>query len=118
MPLFADVLIALSEGAGVALATVVGVSGSTPRHLGARMAVASDGRTWGTIGGGRIEAEVVEAAKQVADGGPPVTVKHHLVRDLAMCCGGSMELAIAPVAPSQAVIIGVVAARASLSSWP
>jgi competence ComEA-like helix-hairpin-helix protein len=26
-------------------------------------------------------------------------IRHHLVRDLAMCCGGAMELVIAPLAP-------------------
>jgi xanthine dehydrogenase accessory factor len=107
----AEVLAALADGAPVALATVVGVSGSTPRHLGARMAIAEDGRTWGTIGGGRVEVEVVAAGRVIAGGGPAVRVEHHLVRDLAMCCGGSMELAIGPAAPSRDVIAEVVAAR-------
>ena len=109
---FAEVLAAVAAGAPVALATVIGVRGSTPRHLGARMAIAADGRIWGTIGGGRIEAEVVAAGRAVAAGGPAVTVEHHLVRDLAMCCGGAMQLAIAPAAPSADAIAEVVAARA------
>ena len=75
------------------------------------MAIAEDGRTWGTIGGGRVELEVVAAGREVAGGAPAVRVKHHLVRDLAMCCGGSMELAIGPAAPSREVIAEVVAAR-------
>jgi xanthine dehydrogenase accessory factor len=109
---FAEVLAAVAAGAPVALATVIGVRGSTPRHLGARMAIAADGRTWGTIGGGRIEAEVVAAGRAVAAGGRAVTVEHHLVRDLAMCCGGAMQLAIAPAAASADAIAEVVAARA------
>jgi len=108
----AEVLTALAAGTPVALATVVGVRGSTPRHLGARMAIAADGRTWGTIGGGRVEVEVVTAGAAVAAGGAPVRAEHHLVRDLAMCCGGSMELAIGPAAPSRAVIEALLAARA------
>jgi xanthine dehydrogenase accessory factor len=109
---FSDVLTALAAGTSVALATVVGARGSTPRHLGARMAVAADGTTWGTIGGGRIEVEVVASARAVAGGAPPVRVEHHLVRDLAMCCGGAMELAIGPAAPSREAIAALVAARA------
>jgi xanthine dehydrogenase accessory factor len=98
---FAAVLRALDSGRQVAIAAVTGASGSTPRHLGARMAVASDGEQWGTVGGGKIEQLVVEAAKQVAAGGEPRVVRQHLVRDLAMCCGGSMEVAITPAAASR-----------------
>src|SRR4051794_24946798 len=98
--LFGQVLNALRAGRGVALTTVVGTSGSTPRHPGARMAVDDAGASWGTIGGGRIELEVTAAAREVASGAAPRRVKHHLVRDLAMCCGGTMEVAIASAAAS------------------
>lgn len=101
---FAAALRALDERRGVAIAAVTGARGSTPRHLGARMAVAADGEQWGTVGGGRIEALVVSAAKEVAAGAPPRVVRQHLVRDLAMCCGGSMEVAITPAAASRAAI--------------
>ena len=108
--LFAQVLAALDEGRGVALATVTATKGSTPRHVGARMAVVDDGPTIGTIGGGRIEAEVVAAAAAVAAGGGARRVEHHLVRDLAMCCGGAMSLVVAPAAPSRAAIEGALGA--------
>jgi xanthine dehydrogenase accessory factor len=99
--LLAHILTELDAGRPVVLATVVACSGSTPRHPGARMALGQDERAWGTIGGGRIELEVTRSARQVLAGGPAVRVRHHLVRDLAMCCGGSMELVIAPVASSR-----------------
>jgi len=104
LDLFAEVLRALDAGRGVAIAAVTGASGSTPRHLGARMAVADDGEQWGTIGGGKIEQLVAQAAKEVAGGAAPRVVRQHLVRDLAMCCGGTMEVAITPAAASRAVI--------------
>ena len=113
MKLLAQVLDALDDGRPLALATVTATSGSTPRHVGARMAVDADGRTWGTIGGGRIELEVTAAAREVAAGAPARRVRHHLVRDLAMCCGGSMELVIAAARPSAAAIAAALdAARA------
>lgn len=102
---------ALERGRGIAIATVVGVKGSTPRHLGARMVVADDGEQWGTIGGGKIEQVVVAAAREVAGGAPPRVVHQHLVRDLAMCCGGSMEIAITPGAPSRAAIAEAAATQ-------
>ncbi|MDB4955948.1 MAG: xanthine dehydrogenase accessory protein XdhC [Myxococcales bacterium] len=109
--LFAVALHALDSGRGVAIAAVTGASGSTPRHLGARMVVAADGEQWGTIGGGRIEALVFEAAKEVAGGAAARVVRQHLVRDLAMCCGGSMEVAITPAAASRDVIAKLAGAR-------
>lgn len=115
---FAAALAALDRGRGVAIAAVTGASGSTPRHLGARMAVAADGEQWGTVGGGRIEALVVAAAKEVAAGAAPRVVRQHLVRDLAMCCGGSMEVAITPAASSRAAIEQLVAPAAGTARRP
>jgi len=114
MPLldvFAAALSALDAGRGVAIAAVTGATGSTPRHLGARMVVADDGEQWGTIGGGKIEALVVAAAKEVAGGGEPRVVRQNLIRDLAMCCGGAMEVAITPAGPSRDALTMLAASR-------
>lgn len=109
---FAAALRALEAGRGVALATVVEAKGSTPRHLGARMAVAEDGEQWGTIGGGRIEQLVHGAAREVAGGAPARTVRQHLVRDLAMCCGGAMGVVLTPAAASRDVLAALGALHA------
>src|SRR5215470_7983221 len=107
---FTQALRALDGGRGVALACVIGARGSTPRHLGARMAVADDGEQWGTVGGGRIEQLVVAAAREVAGGAAPRVVRQHLVRDLAMCCGGSMEVVVTPAAGSREAIAALAGA--------
>ncbi len=99
-------------GEPLALATVVAVAGSAPRHPGAKMLVHADGSSFGTIGGGRVEEEVRRVAMEVAAGAPARLVTHHLVRDLAMCCGGSMELYLEPVAPSADALDQVLAALA------
>jgi xanthine dehydrogenase accessory factor len=107
---FTQALRALDGGRGVAIACVIGAHGSTPRHLGARMAVTADGEQWGTVGGGRIEQLVVAAGREVAAGAAPRVVRQHLVRDLAMCCGGSMEVVVTPAAGSRAAIEALIAA--------
>ncbi len=104
LDLFAIARRVLDDGRQVAIASVIGATGSTPRHVGARMMVADDGQHWGTIGGGRIEQLVVAAAGEVARGAVPRVVRQHLVRDLAMCCGGSMEVAITPARESRSTI--------------
>jgi len=108
---FTQALRALDAGRGVAIACVIGAHGSTPRHLGARMAVADDGEQWGTVGGGRIEQLVAGAARDVAGGAAPRVVRQHLVRDLAMCCGGSMEVVVTPGAGSREALAAVTADR-------
>ncbi len=108
---FAAALRALDDGRGVAIAAVVGARGSTPRHLGARMAVSAEGEQWGTIGGGKIEALVVDAARLVAGGEPARVIRRHLIRDLAMCCGGAMEVAITPAAASREVLEVLASSR-------
>ena len=64
-----DVLRAIEDGRArgerMALATVVGVTGSTYRREGARLLVPAEGRPVGTISGGCLEGEVREAAVQV-----------------------------------------------------
>ncbi len=112
MSLFAEVLRALDAGRSAALATVVAAGGSTPRHVGARMVVFADGTAHDTIGGGRIELAVMQAGQAVAAGAPATRVRHHLVRDLAMCCGGWMDIVVAPAAPDRAVLAAAAAAIA------
>jgi xanthine dehydrogenase accessory factor len=92
-----EILRVASEGRA-ALATVIRTAGSAPRRAGAHMAVRADGTIGGSVGGGRIELEVIEVARKVAEGSEPAQrVKKHLTHELAMCCGGQMELWIEPL---------------------
>ena len=60
--IWAEALRTLERGQPFALATVVNVRGSTPREVGAKMIVRTDGQ-FGTIGGGCGEAEVFRKAR-------------------------------------------------------
>ncbi|HLW70110.1 MAG TPA: XdhC family protein [Candidatus Binataceae bacterium] len=81
-----------------ALATVIGVRGSTPREVGAKMIVRSDGQ-FGTIGGGCGEAEVFRKARLLLDEGVGARLAEvDLTGDLDQqeigTCGGIMEVFI------------------------
>lgn len=83
------------ERPSAALATVTGRSGSAPQVVGARLLLWRDGdreHTLGTVGGGAIEAQVLDACRRALQSGRPNTVSADLIRDLGMCCGGSMEV--------------------------
>jgi xanthine dehydrogenase accessory factor len=112
MLLFRTALELVDAGERPVLATVIDAGGSTPRHRGAHMLVREDGEIVGTIGGGRVEHEVVSAAREVAAGGPARRARWHLVRDLAMCCGGAMELYLEPVPQSRDALAQVLDAIA------
>jgi xanthine dehydrogenase accessory factor len=84
-------------GQPAALATVIAKGGSAPRSSGARMLVRADGSTCGTIGGGAVEWEVMQAAQRVIRLQRAERYIVHLTRDLGMCCGGEMEFYIEPL---------------------
>ena len=94
------------EGRHFALATVTESRGFTPRKAGAHMLVAADGRTFGTIGGGAIELEVVREARSLLDAGGSASVfKKHLTQELGMCCGGEMAVFIEAVEAPPALFL-------------
>ncbi len=85
----------LSRGEALALVTVIGSSGSTPRELGAKMLVLPDGSTVGTIGGGRLEAQAAaDAARALKDGTSRAASYELEPKALGMYCGGRVEVFI------------------------
>jgi xanthine dehydrogenase accessory factor len=94
-----------SEQKSAALCIVVETKGSTPRKKGAKMIVFSDGSVYGTIGGGSLEKEVTEKAIKLIPAGKPVKLAFELEMDLGMHCGGSAEVYIEPLNPSQRLVI-------------
>lgn len=61
------------------------------------MIVYENGKIDGTIGGGALEKLVIEQAQDVLKNNTSKIVTHNLVKDLAMCCGGTVELFIEPI---------------------
>ncbi|MFT3923459.1 MAG: XdhC/CoxI family protein [Myxococcales bacterium] len=82
----------LTQGQTGALATVVRVAGSTPQKPGARMLLLPDDSTLGTVGGGAIEQAVLAALQKARESGGSELLVRELGQDLAMCCGGRMEI--------------------------
>lgn len=65
------------------------------------MLILSNGEVVGTVGGGCVEAEVWQEAKEVLKTGEPKLLTFSLTADLAadsgMICGGIMDMFIEPV---------------------
>ncbi|HVO20691.1 MAG TPA: XdhC/CoxI family protein [Anaeromyxobacter sp.] len=92
-----------------ALATIVNVSGSIPSFKSAKMLVGEEGTLVGTIGGGCVEAEVVQAAREVIAEERPRTLRFDLNQnpryDTGLLCGGSLEIFVEPVLPAAVVYV-------------
>ena len=82
----------LEAGRRVGLASLLATRGSMPRHEGARLAVAVDGRLLGTVGGGAIEQLAIERARATQTGGESSLEWYHTGD--AMACGGDALLAV------------------------
>ncbi|MEI6154418.1 MAG: XdhC/CoxI family protein [Deltaproteobacteria bacterium] len=95
----------LAQGKPGALATIVSRVGATPRDAGAKVFIGEDGKIYGTIGGGCMEAEVWQHAKTVIASGEAKSLRYSLngrtVEDEGMICGGTAEIFLEPVTLKQ-----------------
>lgn len=88
-----------------ALAIVTESKGSAPRKSGAKMIVKADGSITGTIGGGKMEMEVVDAALAAIARGAPATLSLALTEEYGHVCGGSLTIYIEPLGLAPRLVI-------------
>jgi xanthine dehydrogenase accessory factor len=103
MDVYEEIVKLRRDGRRGAVATIVSVQGSVPSFRTAKMLVRDDGSISGTIGGGCVEAEVWQAAKEVMEQEKPRTLKFNLNHDpkldTGLVCGGALEIFVEPVLP-------------------
>ncbi|HKX08849.1 MAG TPA: XdhC family protein [Stellaceae bacterium] len=84
------------QGKGVALATVVTTWGSSPRPVGAKLAVDQHGKFVGSVSGGCVEGAVIgEALEAIKDGKPRLLdfgVSNEQAWDVGLACGGKIQV--------------------------
>ena len=80
----------------VAVATLVDVRGSSARELGATFAVSDHGELLGAIGGGCVEAALVDEAREVMHDRKTRSVSYGLSEreagDVGLACGGALTI--------------------------
>ena len=103
MDIYEEIVKLQREGRRGALATIVNVRGSIPSFRSAKMLVRDDGSIAGTIGGGCVEGEVWQAAREVMASERPRSLSFDLNQDpkydSGLVCGGTLEIFVEPVLP-------------------
>jgi len=109
MDIYEEIVKLRQEGRRGAIATIVNVRGSIPSFETAKMLVRDDGSIMGTIGGGCVEAEVWQAAREVMESEKPRSMTFNLNQDpkydTGLVCGGTLDIFIEPVLPPAALYI-------------
>ena len=109
MDIYEEIVKLRQEGRRGAVATIVNVRGSIPSFETAKMLVRDDGSIVGTIGGGCVEAEVWQAAREVMESEKPRSLTFNLNEnpkyDTGLVCGGTLDIFIEPVLPPASLYI-------------
>lgn len=120
MDIFDEIVRLRKLGQKCAVATIVEVNGSIPSFESAKILVREDGSMIGTIGGGCVEAEVWNAAREVIETEKPRHLTFTLGQDAAydngLICGGQLNVFVEAVIPQpRAIIFGAGHVSKSLS---
>jgi len=99
--ILADVARWLEQGESIALATVIQTWGSSPRPVGAKMAITPGGKISGSVSGGCVEAAVFQAGAEALDTGRPQLLHFGVADETAwevgLACGGTIEVFVNPL---------------------
>ena len=81
----------------IALVTVTKCLGSTPCVVGSRMIVTKKKKIFGTIGGGKLEFNVIDEAINAINENRIIESSYTLGPEFQQCCGGKVEFIIEPM---------------------
>ena len=90
-----------AQGVSFVTVTLVEPQGHVPQDIGAKAIISSQGLLWGTVGGGRLEAEAIEYSKKILsrlheseqkEPLQPELIQYDLQKDFSMVCGGMASL--------------------------
>jgi len=109
MDLYDEIVRLRRLGQKCAVATIVQVNGSIPSFESAKILVREDGSFMGTVGGGCVEADVWNAAREVIETEKPRHLSFSLGQDAAydegLICGGQLNIFVEPVIPQPRAFI-------------
>lgn len=118
--LFARICDNLDQGRDICLATIINQIGSAPRAMGVSFLVRADGSIEGTIGGGRLEGEVIQEARRALPAGESRLMHFRLkgedVAQTDMICGGDVDVYLEPIKADDQAAARIYAAAARVAA--
>jgi len=101
----------LAEDRSAVLVTVVESKGASPAKVGAQLVLLADGATVGTVGGGKLEASILEDAHKALSGSQSGLHHYALTEEgkdsIGTLCGGEVTVFVQAYFPQpQLVIVG------------
>ncbi|MFQ3302853.1 MAG: xanthine dehydrogenase accessory factor, partial [Planktomarina sp.] len=100
------------DGLKVALATVLGTWGSSPRPVGAQLVVCEDGSFHGSVSGGCVEGAVVLEALEVLTDGKCKLLEYGVADAdafaVGLACGGTIKIMVEPVGFGQGIAVATL----------
>ena len=110
LDIFEEIARMRAAGERGALATVISTRGSTPGKETMRLLVRGSGTFVGTVGGGCVEADVVDAALEVMEEDAPRRITFRLTEaetgTTGLLCGGELEVFIEPITTPALFLFG------------
>lgn len=107
---YAELVRLRNSGKDCALCTIVSTQGSTPGKTAMKMLVRRDGTFLGTVGGGCLEAEVLEAALASMDDDRSRMLEFALNErdypDSGLVCGGKLQIYVEPITEPKLLLFG------------
>ncbi len=99
--IYSEIIKALEKKEKVALATLINRVGSAPRAVGAKYLIRQDGTSFGSIGGGCVEAEVWQEAQKVMEKREGRVLHFDLTSEQlaegGLVCGGNIDIFLEPL---------------------
>ncbi|MGB9628452.1 MAG: XdhC family protein, partial [Thermodesulfobacteriota bacterium] len=99
--IYPEIVQSLQRKEKLALATLINRIGSAPRAVGAKYLIRADGSTVGSIGGGCVEAEVWQGAKEVMIEEKGKIFRFNLTSEQlaegGLICGGNIDIFLEPL---------------------
>jgi xanthine dehydrogenase accessory factor len=95
-------------GKPVCLCIVIETKGAVPRHAGSKMLVYPNALTVGSVGGGQVENEAVDAALRALETGRPEILHYTLdgkAENSVGICGGDVTVYIEPISVRPVLLV-------------
>ena len=105
MEIYRKITELIDSGGSCVLVTLVEVEGSAPRTAGTKMLVAGDRVAAGTIGGGKLEQEMLRLAAEVSASGRARLVTHAENGAAGLACGGRATVFLEPLCTGNRLFI-------------